>query len=999
MLDKLKKIKEFYLNLPDNIILEASENADFNRQIKRELKKLKTIKTKLQFILGDEIKHKKFIEYINTQFNDINNNYNNINEVLNSLNNSNFMKSMIYMLENYYLTNEFNDYILSNTFNEDLECFMKGDSIKNEKKDDNMINDKENMNKCVVTIEEKNGFFNIYPLFRVEDDKLIKLQVEDYPDYGNINVNPRIEFSKKDYSNKCSLWICRFDQSLLEETQNKTRFKIDGDKLIKDKNIYSINEEGIYEIVELLEDNSVFEELIYNDNIEIKTKPILEKIYIRDNNYIYGPFGYVENNRGGGYFIDKTNSNYIIEKYPIKENDEYLSISEIETPDNYSKAYITVVYFHNKKSLISEKVDIISKEELFSKLKEVISIKNTCYSKNEIEEIRKNIDFIIDNSLSEERRNRIKALIKNTEITEEFIKNDFIDIIGVLLDSKDTKEVVANKILSQHEILRKLQNVELVQAKIDSKNQELEDAKQELESTKQELKKIQLEIKDDNKNANNKNMQELIEQNQTEIKEMTDERVKIGNDIDKLAKKYKLYKEIDLLKEEIKELKKEAEYQKEDYNVFSRQNEKRKAEVENIEQKIRGKLDSAISKYPDIAFDGMIANEMLESAAKWNKKKYVESFENAIASKENVEKVIKVKSFEVDNIIEYIYNKIAQNRDYSRNDVINIMICLTQGFLTVFAGEPGVGKTSICSIIAKALGLSNKNSDYNRFTEISVEKGWSSKRDLIGYYNPLTKLFDKNNSLLFKTFNILHQECIKEINDFPYYVLLDEANLSSMEHYWADFMNVCDFDKENRKINLGEDYIYNIPKTLRFLATINYDHTTETLSPRLVDRAWIILLEGNSCGSFLDNDQEQQTSEEIIMFKDLEKCFSYSSYYEVDEELPNQMYKELDGIYSMFKTNSMSISPRIDNMIKRYLKVGCKLFKETESTAQEFIALDYAVAQKLLPKINGYGDEYKAFLQAIEERFDKNNMMRCKNITTDIIKKGDTNMQYYQFFG
>jgi len=420
-----------------------------------------------------------------------------------------------------------------------------------------------------------------------------------------------------------------------------------------------------------------------------------------------------------------------------------------------------------------------------------------------------------------------------------------------------------------------------------------------------------------------------------------------------------------------------------------------KNEVNNIERQIREKLESALSKYPDIAFDGMIANEMLESAAKWSRKKYIEGFENAIASKENVEMAIKIKSFEEDNIIEYICNKVKRYRNYGRNDVINIMICLTQGFLTVFAGEPGVGKTSICNIIAKILGLSNKNSDYNRFEEISVEKGWTSKRDLIGYYNPLTKSFDKNNGELFKTFNILHQEHIRGINDFSYYILLDEANLSSMEHYWADFMNVCDLDKENRKINLGEDYIYYIPKTLRFLATINYDHTTETLSPRLIDRAWIVLLEENNYESVLTDYNEQITNDEIIKFKDLEKCFFD---YELEKELPNQMFKELDEIYIMFKENSISVSPRIDNMIKRYLKVACKLLEKTENTAREFVALDYAIAQKLLPKVSGYGDEYRKFLKDIEEKFDKNNMMRCKSIINKIIKKGDANMQYYQFF-
>ena len=79
---------------------------------------------------------------------------------------------------------------------------------------------------------------------------------------------------------------------------------------------------------------------------------------------------------------------------------------------------------------------------------------------------------------------------------------------------------------------------------------------------------------------------------------------------------------------------------------------------------------------------------------------------------------------------------------------------MTQGFLTVFSGEPGSGKTSICNILGQVLGL-NKVADcvdcterekdsIRRFVSVSVERGWTSKRDFVGYYNPLSKTFDKH---------------------------------------------------------------------------------------------------------------------------------------------------------------------------------------------------------------------------------------------------------------
>ena len=34
-----------------------------------------------------------------------------------------------------------------------------------------------------------------------------------------------------------------------------------------------------------------------------------------------------------------------------------------------------------------------------------------------------------------------------------------------------------------------------------------------------------------------------------------------------------------------------------------------------------------------------------------------------------------------------------------------MLLCFCQGSLTVFSGQPGTGKTSICAILARALGL------------------------------------------------------------------------------------------------------------------------------------------------------------------------------------------------------------------------------------------------------------------------------------------------------
>ena len=87
---------------------------------------------------------------------------------------------------------------------------------------------------------------------------------------------------------------------------------------------------------------------------------------------------------------------------------------------------------------------------------------------------------------------------------------------------------------------------------------------------------------------------------------------------------------------------------------------------------------------------------------------------------------------------------------------------------------------------------------------------------------------------------ILNQE--GDSSKYPFIILLDEANLSPVEYYWADFMNACDSDSATKYLELGKGFELKVPQTLRFVATINNDHTTEILSPRLLDRAFIISL-------------------------------------------------------------------------------------------------------------------------------------------------------------
>ena len=389
-----------------------------------------------------------------------------------------------------------------------------------------------------------------------------------------------------------------------------------------------------------------------------------------------------------------------------------------------------------------------------------------------------------------------------------------------------------------------------------------------------------------------------------------------------------------------------------------------------------------------------------------------------------------IEHIDKNELINEIVSRVQQYRNYSRNTIINMLICITQNLLTVFSGEPGTGKTSICDILAKCLGLnslgdyteksnnaddtadssnntddtadSSNNTDdtdndkirisMNRYVSVSVEKGWSSKRDLIGYYNPLTRQYDRSNSKIYDALMILDSE--GKGSDLPYLILLDEANLSPIEYYWADFMKAADRDPDNSNtyINIGLERDIFIPETLHFLATINNDQTTEQLSPRLIDRAWIIKLPK----SVYKRHDPVKCDWGIISWEDI-----YSAFGKPDN-LTVKQRKVLDEIYKAFEdeTTNISISYRVRSSIESYICVAQEIMEEEEGgKKKDQIALDYAILQKLLPKIDGPLSSYKDLFEKLENlcASDYGNLTMTAKAIKKMKDNAKNNMGYCQY--
>ena len=655
-------------------------------------------------------------------------------------------------------------------------------------------------------------------------------------------------------------------------------------------------------------------------------------------------------------------------------------------------------FIHLDKTVCKERVvDVITKEQLLNSFRDTLNSEGFVNGKIDFNNIgdliaaHKNSPFMGEDIPKEVREARFDIL--STLLTDEEQLNETFGFISLtitgLLDKYQGSEQY-NKLIQElaenPEFMAKIQRFQIITDRIEKKQEELD----ELAARAEE---IQQQLAEEKKQEYASN---LLGEYEDQILDLQTQKQMLDTEVADLKADLGELRAGVSLKQKLAELEDQVDYK-----------DRRERELDSKLKSIDDKLDSIFANSTEKAlrfsFDGMLANRMLQQAAEWETQQNAINYTNKITAL----KGLTVLTSSHAQLIEKLVADIQKYRpNYDKNTIINILICYTQGFLTVFSGEPGTGKTSICRILASVLGLTvpekfiPRHKDgfvATRFIPVSVERGWTTKRDFIGYYNPLTKAFDRSNRKIFDALNIMNLEATGNSTDMPFMILLDEANLSPMEYYWADFMNICDEIDCTSAINLGDDFCFNIPEHLRFVATINNDHTTESLSPRLIDRAWVIKLPRVRSGMVrpiaIKND-----GDEVVAWSALAETFGVGAQEIVAlNGAAKDIYEEL---LNKCRSARISISARVDAAIRRYWSTAQRLFENDPNygTDASIVALDYAVAQRILPHINGSGEKYRDRLKEIKEYCSDKNLRISAEVISEIIRNGEDSMYYFQFF-
>lgn len=874
-----------------------------------------------------------------------------------------------------------------------------------------------------IGIIEKKGydptvFFNFKPIAEIQSTQVIQLTAQEQEallpesEKRNIcftyswNVDNERRRMDANFSEK-SLVLFEFTLEDLQPNfkangdRNQTGYKVSAMEMLDEGKIRPVGNFGVYFAVRK---NEVVSDFTNDTIVEIESPCVLagNQVFIEMDDFWAGPYevGYRE----------YTSSYYV--KPQIKEHKYTVSGYSSDQIKQYSLSYSEGYWgapetqwlvLCPKQDATPEQLDVISDSVLVESFKDSIEsgiIANGLVKIDDVPALLKHYEeseimgAILTDETRRSRLNRLVNIMSSEEDVDDTLRTitDFIcDLLVKYQDSPNVDEWLQALVEKHPQLLDQLQSSQAISKHIT----ELEDKLETLTTQRGELEK---EIEETRQRAVSID-QQAIEAKKQEMLEREEEYEALSARIEASKKLLGVVGDIDDLQKKYENLSKEVDY-------LGIHKSHLTSETNSLELQFQQLISRPHEKMVELAFDGFMASKMLRAAAEW---------ENEQTNNQYVELTDKVASIQMSNktpeeLIEYLCRVIQICRpNYSKNAIINIAICLTQGFLTVFSGEPGCGKTSICNIFGEALGL-NKIADMiecpadskemvGRYVAVSVERGWASKRDFVGYYNPLSKTFDKSNRRIYNALHQLDTEKRAGILKLPYIILLDEANLSPMEYYWSDFMNICDDLGPHSKVNLGEDYVFGVPETLHFVATINNDHTTETLSPRLIDRAWIITLPQLNLRDYssLGNESNIPAEEvEVISWKSLRDAFT-----PVKDEcfFTPELQKCYESIVAKLREKKFTVSPRIDIAIKRYWAIASKYFEMDDTkTVAPTIALDYAIAQRILPKIGGNGEEFEKWLKEFSSLCSSNGLNTSAAIVKDIIERGNQQMKYYQFF-
>ena len=250
----------------------------------------------------------------------------------------------------------------------------------------------------------------------------------------------------------------------------------------------------------------------------------------------------------------------------------------------------------------------------------------------------------------------------------------------------------------------------------------------------------------------------------------------------------------------------------------------------------------------------------------------------------------------------------------------------------------------------------NEGAD-DKYIIVPVGANWTDNTNIIGYYNVITNEYQSTPAYDFIQ---------KAENDSgnPYFLILDEMNLSHVERYFADFLSAIESKEE---IPLyGEDRTIKLPENIFIIGTVNVDETTYMFSPKVLDRANTIEFDTLDAIDYMNNNinnDDFNGNIEYLQSPLIDSDISNLNIEELKDILFNISYEgnslwdilanELTIFQKTLKSSGFDFGFRVINEILRFMIVSWKYENSPTEWDNWQRYFDAQIKQKILPKLHG----------------------------------------------
>lgn len=317
-----------------------------------------------------------------------------------------------------------------------------------------------------------------------------------------------------------------------------------------------------------------------------------------------------------------------------------------------------------------------------------------------------------------------------------------------------------------------------------------------------------------------------------------------------------------------------------------------------------------------------------------------------------------VLEFDINNFIAILENS---GLIFSDNKTIRFISALQTKPFVILTGLSGSGKTKLAE--AFSLWVSESKDQY---CMVAVGADWTNREPLLGFPNALEKgEYVKPDTGALDL--ILRAQ---DNPDKPYFLILDEMNMSHVERYFADFLSAM--ESVDGVILLRPDTAdyaeCDVPaevfllKNIFIIGTVNIDETTYMFSPKVLDRANVIEFRVSEAEMQSFFSEPKELNMEALTYAGVAMGESFVAKAKEKGLVAKDLEKDLMPFFNQLQEAGSEFGYRTASEISRFVKI-CSELADHVMTKDEVI--DAAIMQKLLPKVHGSRNKIEKILKEL----------------------------------